>query len=471
MSDVLPAAALAVGLVLGAAATWTYMRLRLNAAAGEASAAAAADRARLEETARLLGQRETEAKTLATEVGEARNQATELRVRWEAAEEKVALLDEARAKLVEAFSAASGEALRNNNEAFLALARTQVEQVLTAARSDLTQTQQAIGTLVEPIGESLKKVDTSVRELEREREGAYRELREQVQSLAKTQQQLTSETGHLVTALRAPQVRGRWGEMQLRRVVELAGMVERCDFVEQESVDSDQGRLRPDMIIQIAGGKRIVVDAKVPLAAYLDALETEDEAVREEHLRRHAEQMRAHIGKLSQKAYWDQFPLAPDLVVMFIPGESLLSEAARRDPGLLEYGPEKRVLPATPMTLIALARAVAYGWRQASIADNAQRISQLGAELHDRIRVLADHWRGVAASLRGAVDHYNRAAGSLESRVLVSARKFRELGAVPDGKAEIPELERIDVEPRELGAFAPAELPPPEDPIDNATEV
>jgi len=379
---------------------------------------------------------------------------SELRARMDeerkAAREKLALIEEARTRLADAFKSLSSEALKSNNQSFLELAKTQFESFRQAAEGDLDKRRKAIDDLVKPVGDALKQVDVKLADIEKQRLEAYSGLKEQVKSLALTQGELKAETGKLVQALRRPQVRGRWGEIQLRRVVEMAGMVNHCDFVEQESADTEEGRLRPDMIVKLPGGRNIVVDAKAPLEAYLNALECQDETERDHHLHSHAQQIASHMKKLGAKRYFDQFENSPDFVVLFLPGETFFSAALQQNPGLIEEGVAQRVICASPTTLIALLRAVSYGWKQEEMAESARKVADLGKELYERLGKLAEHMGKTGVHLGRAVNAYNEAVGSLESRVLVSARKFPDLGVMVS--QELTECKPLEHNPRAITA-------------------
>jgi DNA recombination protein RmuC len=362
--------------------------------------------------------------------------------------EKIELVTHASEDLRNAFKVMASDALKSNNTSFLVIAQETLKRFQSEAKGDLEARQKAVADIVAPVRESLNKVDAQIQQIEKERGSAYGALREQVQMLITGNEKLQSETGNLVRALRTPNVRGRWGEIQLRRVVEIAGMLSYCDFTEQETLTTESGRLRPDLVVKLPGGKHVVVDAKTPLQAFLDAFETTDENTRRAGLANHARQVRDHMKTLSAKSYWEQFDSTPEFVVMFLPGETFFSAALEQDPGLIEQGVLQRVIPASPTTLIALLKAINYGWNQEKLARNAQQISALGKELHDRLRLLAAHIASVGTGLDRAVESYNKAVGSLESRVLVSARKFAELGAsVAD---DIPELEPVETTARAL---------------------
>ena len=394
--------ALIVGVAVGGFAAWVVAHARATADAAPLQA----------EVARLTAER----------------QGAEERLRALAEDEK----------RVQALAA---EALRQNNTSFLELAQTQFG----------------------PIKETLDKFDQQTRELEVSRQKAYGTLFTQVQSLAQGQEKLRTETGNLVKALRAPHVRGRWGEMQLKRVVELAGMVPYCDFVEQSSTSDDEGRLlRPDLVVKLPGGKNVVVDAKAPLNAYLNALEADDEDTRRVQLQAHARQVRDHVTKLAAKAYWRQFEPSPDFVVMFLPDETFFRMAIEQDSTLLELGPENGVLVATPTMLIGLLKTIAHGWQQETVAEKAREIAGLGRDLYERLGTFGRHLAKAGRGLDTAVGAYNEAVASLETRVLVTARKFRETGAVTSDLPETPPIEKVarPIQAAELSAASTLELPP-----------
>jgi DNA recombination protein RmuC len=435
LSLVLAAVGLTFGLIVAAAA-WAFARSAVAQAQAQLEAREATN-ARLQQE--LSGAQQDRARLGA-----------ELEAERRTAGGKLALLQDAEAKLRDAFSALSSEALRQNNQSFLALARTSLSEFQQTAKHDLDGRQKAIEDLVQPLKQSLTLVDAKLQQVDKDRVGSHSALTEQLRSLHGAQQMLQTETGRLVQALRSPNVRGQWGELQLRRVVEAAGMLEYCDFDLKESTSVDGCRLTPDMIVRLPGGRNVVVDAKVASSAYLDAMETEDEGGRDGKLRDHARQVRDHVIRLGNKTYWAHFQPAPDLVIMFLPGEALLSTALQRDSGLLEFSLARGVMLASPLTLVALLRAVAFGWQQEKIAKNAQEISELGRQLYDRIRVMAIHFEDVARGLTRSVESYNKAIGSLESRVLVTARRLKDKGVT--APEELPELDTIDHMPRALGA-------------------
>jgi DNA recombination protein RmuC len=377
----------------------------------------AADRAEQEARARAAGE-------------EAARLGATLAAERALAAEKAAALEQSEARLREAFQALSAEALRHNAEAFLTLAETRLSEAGTAARGDLAARQQAIESVVAPLKETLGKVESQIRTVERDRAGAYQALLQQVGTMRQTSEQLRTETAQLVTALRAPQVRGRWGELQLRRVVEAAGMVPHCDFDEQQTSSTEDGVLRPDLVIRLAGGKNVVVDAKVSFIGYLEATEATDEATRTARLRAHARHLRNHLDGLAAKEYWQRFDPSPEFVVCFVPADAFLNAALEQEAGLLEYAFERNIVIATPSTLVALLRTVGYAWRQEALARNARQVHTLARVLYTRLATLGGHLTGVGDSLNKAVKKYNEAVGSLESRVLVTARQLNDLKVV-----------------------------------------
>lgn len=405
-------------------------------------------RAGLEAKAAHLENLETEAKALTSALSAMRAENAMLAERLEqekkSAQEKIGLLEGAEKRLLDTFKALSHDVLRENNQSFLTLAQEKLGALHQAGQSELELKQKAIGDLLKPLQESLFKVDSRIGEIEKARIVAYSALDTQLRALLETHLPvLHEETAKLVKALRQPTARGRWGEVQLQRVVEMAGMLEHCDFSQQVSItDAEEKRQRPDMIVRLPGGKQVVVDAKAPLAAYLEAMEAKDEDSRKARLEQHAQQIKKHIQNLGQKSYWEQFQPTPEFAVLFLPGESFLSAAFLEDPSLLEFAVDRKVIPATPTTLIALLKAIAYGWQQEVLAENAKKISQLGKELYDRLITLGSRWASVGKGLEAATKAYNEATGTLESRVFVSARRLRDLQGLqndvdPPGKVEL----------------------------------
>ena len=381
---------------------------------------------------------------------------SELRLLRTSDQEASVRAEQERQRLAGAFAELSNEALARNNEQFLALADARFNEVRAQAQGDLEQRQTALARLLDPLSETLARYERGLQDMELQRRGAYEGLSEKVAQLHSGHEQLRKETRNLVTALRSPQTRGRWGEVQLRRVAEMGGMIEHCDFNEQVSATSDEGRVRPDMIVHMPGGGEVVVDAKVPLDAFLQLLDADDDDARALCQTRHARQLRTHVDQLAKKDYWKQFDRSPEMVVAFIPGDQLLAAAFESDPTLQEHAMANGVLLTTPVTLIALLRTVALGWQQERMADNAREVQKLGAELYDRLRVMSGHMQTLQRSLTSSVEAYNKAVGSFETRVLVSARKFPSLGV--QGSAELGELAPIESAPRHLQAYQP-ELP------------
>ncbi len=404
-----------VGAVLGAGVVWVLAAGRLSAGRAELAAV----RAALEQQRALGAERQTA---------------------WE----------ESRRQLLGEFAELSQQALTRNAEQFLQLADERLAQARQAAVGDLDLRRQAIAELLTPLRDQLGRYEQGLHELERQRQHAYAGLGEQVRQLAESQDRLRSETRNLVTALRAPATRGRWGELQLRRVVEMAGMVEHCDFEEQVTAATDDGRLRPDLVVRLPGAKQVVVDAKVPLQAFLDASEAVDETTRRVQLSAHARHLRAHVDALAKKAYWQQFEPSPEFVVAFVPGDPLLAAALEHDPSLLEHAVANHVLLATPTTLIALLRTVATTWQHEALAANARQVQQAGRELYKRLSTFGEHLARTGRGLSSAVDAYNKAVGSLERSVLPQARRFRELGVVGAGEEDLPEPDQVERAVRHL---------------------
>ncbi|MEX0777398.1 MAG: DNA recombination protein RmuC [Phycisphaeraceae bacterium] len=390
--------------------------------------------------------RTTQHTTLTAELGALKTEIAVAQEKHHAIEKS---FEQAQTQLRDVFRSLAGDVLKETNAQFLQLARKTFEGEQKDAVAQLEQRQQAIKAMIDPIKETLTRYDKSVQEIEKSRTDAYAGLREQLKAMLEDQGKLRGETANLVKALRRPEVRGRWGELQMQRVAELAGMIAYCDFEPQTTLLTEEGRLRPDMIVRLPSQRRIVVDAKTPIDAFIDALEATDDAVREAHLDRHVRQIETQIKSLSAKAYWDQFEHAPEFVVLFIPGESFLQAAVQRRPELLESAWAQDVIIATPSTLIALLKVVALGWREQQIADNARQISDLGAELHSRLGTMCEHLGSVGKSLDTAVGHYNKLVASFESRVLVQARKFEDLGGASP-KALPEDIRQIESQPREI---------------------
>jgi len=458
MDDMLVLVVATVCLAFGAALAWLASAARTTRAHGHIGRSLAVARAALERAetetaalreaaeaahgaAALAAEREAglriEVARLGAELGAERRRSADQRQ----------LLEVTEARLTEAFASVSREALDRNTRSFLDLADTRLAQQQAAAKGDLDQRREAVDALVAPLRDALSRVETGIASVERARHDAYAGLTAQVRGLAETHERLRTETANLAGALRSPQVRGRWGEVQLRRVVELAGMVAHCDFEEQVTLERAGTIRRPDLVVQLPGRRRIAVDAKVPLAAYLQAHEATDDERRVMLLRDHARAVRTHVNSLSERAYWDQFPEAPDFVILFIPGEPFLAAAFEHDPGLFEYAHNRRVLLATPTTLIALLQTIAVGWRQESIADDARAVCEVGRELYKRLATMGEHVTAVGRSLDKAVEAYNRQVGSLETRVMVTARR---LSSLELGDAEPAPLEPVERTTRAL---------------------
>ncbi len=467
VNEILPLLTLFAGVALGCIGVWCFFRAKIEAEYQRGRQESAPETAvlservnalnsSLEESRATVQQREISLREIQEQFSIAQTKIAQLETNLQQerkqTEEKLKLLEEAKRQLSDTFKALASDTLKSSNTSFLELAKTHLEKFQESAQGDLEKRQLAIDEMVKPVKESLGKVDAKLQEIEKSRVEAYAGLSEQVKSLRETQESLRGETSNLVKALRRPQVRGRWGEIQLRRVVEMAGMLNYCDFYEQESTATEGGALRPDLLVRLPGKKNVVVDAKAPLNAYLEAVEAQDDETRSARLKDHARQVRTHISNLSKKSYFQQFDPAPEFVVLFLPGEVFFSAALEQDPSLIELGVENNVIIATPTTLISLLRAVAYGWRQETIAENAAQISKLGKELYDRVTNLAQHFTKVGSGLETAMSAYNKAVGALESRVLVSVRRFKELGAIGDTESELESPRPIEQQTRALQA-------------------
>lgn len=421
------------------------------------SNALAAANSRLDEMAALkdiIAAREDEVRSQQRQAAEARKRIAELEIILEkeraAAGEKSAMIEEIKTRMTDSFQAMSARALAENNQSFMDLAGTTLSGYLESAKQELKTREKAVNEVVQPIADALEKYDQELRAMERVREKAYGELSQQVGSLAQTQTELQRETGKLVNALRLPHVRGRWGEITLRRVVEISGMQNRCDFFEQVATQSGEHMTRPDMIIQLPGDRRVVVDAKVSLTAYLDALETDTREQSEHMLARHARHVQTHVQKLAQKSYWTQFAPTPEFVVLFMPGENFFSAALTQMPGLIEEAADKGVILATPTTLISLLKAVAYGWKQETAAENARAVNELGNELYNRLHSMVSHMNKMGRDLERCVGTFNQTVGSMEKRVMPAARKLQDMGVTLNKGKPLAELSPVVEKPRHM---------------------
>jgi DNA recombination protein RmuC len=439
---------LIIGLLAGAGAILVGLRPRLRSLAREAARARDLEGELVQVRSDLERELVQVRSDLERELVRAR---TALEHERSLAQERLATLTDAQARLSASFKALSAEALQSSMAQLSELARAQLRGVQAEAKGDLDQRRQAVEQLVAPLKEQLGRVDARLLALDQERRESRGRLEVQLKSLAETGERLRTETGALVTALRKPNARGQWGQMQLRNVVELAGMVRYCDFAEQSALAGDGVQLRPDLVVNLPGGKHVVVDAKAPLQGVLDAYEARDDDERQRHLRDHARLLRRHVKALADKAYWAGLDSAPDLVVMFLPGEHLYGAALEADPALIEDAMARRVLIATPTTLLAMLRAVAYGWQQERVAESAQAISELGRELHGRLVKLSSLFATLGSRLNSTVRAYNEAVGSYEARVLPAARRFEDHGSVAGGR-ELTGLEPVTVSARRVHA-------------------
>lgn len=462
---------LVIGIIIGSIVVWFLAKARFQGThtkhitdlqssysnqITELEKRASGAEARIEELRQQVQQKDSEMIQMRNELDAERQSKVEALTKLEASqkglEEQKALIEAMKTEMTDTFNALSSAALKSSSEDFLRLASEHLGKVVSDTKGKLGEHQAAMDGMIKPLYETLKRYEEQIRSIEESRHKAYGSLEEQLRTLASTHENLQRETSNLVSALRKPQVRGRWGEMQLRRVAELSGMSIHCDFTEQQSMDTEKGRIRPDMIVHLPMEREIVVDSKVSLEAYLDAIAATTEDERKAKMEKHAQQVRSHMNKLASKEYWSQFKQSPEFVVLFISGESFLSSALDMDNTIIEDGIEKRVIVATPTTFIALLRAIAYGWRQEQLTKNAQEISELGRQLYERMNTLVQHFDSIGSNLEKAISAYNKAVGSMESRILPSVRRFKELGVT--GADEIPVIEQIDQKPRSPNLLA-----------------
>jgi len=441
-----------IGIIIGGISAWLIASYRHSNQITEIEKRASGAEAIVIELRQQVQQKDSEINQIRNELDVERQSKVEALTKLDASqksfEEQKALIEAMKTEMTDTFNALSSAALKSSSEDFLRLASEHLGKVVADTKGKLGEHQAAMDGMIKPLYETLKRYEEQIRSIEESRHKAYGSLEEQLRALALTHENLQRETSNLVSALRKPQVRGRWGEMQLRRVAELSGMSMHCDFTEQQSMDTEKGRIRPDMIVHLPMEREIVVDSKVSLEAYLDAIAATAEDERKAKMEKHAQQVRSHMNKLASKEYWSQFKQSPEFVVLFIPGESFLSSALDMDNTIIEDGIEKRVIVATPTTFIALLRAIAYGWRQEQLTKNAQEISELGRQLYERMNILVQHFDSIGSNLEKAISAYNKAVGSMESRILPSVRRFKELGVT--GADEIPVIEQIDQTPRNL---------------------
>jgi DNA recombination protein RmuC len=452
---------LLAGFATGALAAWVLARAQFRRELSESiathQATVSAAQALFHQTTRQLSEVQAElmrsrenlerSRTEAATVREELARATaELGHQQQAVPQQLAMLERAQTQLRDSFEAMAGSALKSSNEEFLKLAHERLSGMQREAVHEISRKHQAFDDLVSPIRDVLQQVDQKLGEVEKNRVETGAEISALLEAIGRSQTQLRAETTNLVRALRTPTVRGRWGEMQLRRVVEMAGMLEYCDFHEQSTTGTENGRIRPDLLVRLPGGRTVVVDAKVPLEAYLDAQDATDDHTRDGKLADHARQVRDHMTKLGAKGYWEQFQPSPEFVVMFLPGEAIFQAALQNDARLIDFGVGAQVFPSSPLTLIALLRAVAHGWRQERLTRNAEQVSRLGKDLYDRVRILTDRMETLRGRLDSTVRAFNETVATYEGRVLVTARRFRDLGAATG--EELGAVAEIDAAPR-----------------------